>query len=70
MDDPVTVRLLAVDDVENNLVALEALLEDPSLNVVRAKSGAEALQLPRPCHEIPVKGLKCYVQVLQQAVSR
>ncbi len=45
MDDPVTVRLLAVDDVENNLVALEALLEDPSLNVVRAKSGAEALQL-------------------------
>ncbi len=45
MDDPVTVRLLAVDDVERNLVALEALLEDPSLNVVRAKSGAEALQL-------------------------
>jgi len=45
MDDPVTVRLLAVDDVENNLVALEALLADPSLNVVRAKSGAEALQL-------------------------
>ena len=45
MDDPVMVRLLAVDDVENNLVALEALLEDPSLNVVRAKSGAEALQL-------------------------
>jgi signal transduction histidine kinase len=45
MSDPVAVRLLAVDDVENNLVALEALLEDPSLHVVRAKSGAEALRL-------------------------
>jgi signal transduction histidine kinase len=45
MSDPVTVRLLAVDDIERNLVALEALLEDPSLIVVRAKSGAEALEL-------------------------
>jgi signal transduction histidine kinase len=45
MGDPVTVRLLAVDDIERNLVALEALLADPSLTVVRAKSGAEALQL-------------------------
>jgi signal transduction histidine kinase len=45
MADPLKVRLLAVDDIERNLVALEALLEDPSLTVVRAKSGAEALQL-------------------------
>ncbi len=38
------VRLLLVDDVEDNLLALEAVLARPGLTVVRARSGAEALE--------------------------
>src|SRR6185437_5804563 len=38
------VRLLLVDDVEDNLLALEAVLARPGLALVRARSGAEALE--------------------------
>jgi signal transduction histidine kinase len=41
------VKILAVDDVESNLTALEALLGDPDWTVVRARSGREALQALR-----------------------
>jgi signal transduction histidine kinase len=41
------VRILIVDDVESNLVALEALLASPSVDVVRARSGQEAVRALR-----------------------
>src|SRR6266566_9815487 len=42
--DPAAVRILLVDDIPQNLLALEAMLGDPRLDLVRAKSGAEALR--------------------------
>ncbi|CAM2070410.1 Response regulator [Sulfidibacter corallicola] len=39
------VELLIVDDRPENLLALEAILEHPSLDIVRATSGNEALSL-------------------------
>ena len=38
-------NILAVDDREENLVALEAMLEGPHVNIVKALSGNEALGL-------------------------
>jgi CheY-like chemotaxis protein len=38
------VKVLAVDDVEENLVALAALLSQPALELIRASSGTEALE--------------------------
>jgi signal transduction histidine kinase len=38
-----TVRILAVDDIESNLVALEAVLQGSAVTMVRARSGQEAL---------------------------
>ncbi|HEV3484498.1 MAG TPA: response regulator, partial [Vicinamibacterales bacterium] len=38
------VHILIVDDHEENLLALEAILSDPSYNLVRARSGREALK--------------------------
>src|SRR6187431_2675030 len=38
------VNVLAVDDVEENLVALAALLNRPALELIRARSGTEALE--------------------------
>ncbi|HEY4188418.1 MAG TPA: response regulator [Polyangia bacterium] len=38
------IRILVVDDIERNLVALEALLASPAVDVVRARSGEEALR--------------------------
>ena len=45
-----TITCLIVDDLEDNLIALEALLDEPGVEVVRARSGAEALErmLERP----------------------
>jgi len=43
MNDKVT--LLLVDDLEKNLVAMEALLRGPGLRVLMARSGDEALEL-------------------------
>ena len=45
MPTPASVTCLIVDDLEDNLVALEALLDEPGVQVLRAKSGAEALEL-------------------------
>lgn len=42
---PACVSVLAVDDVEDNLDVLEALLARPELRVLRARSGNEALEL-------------------------
>jgi signal transduction histidine kinase len=38
------VKVLAVDDIEENLVALAALLNRPALELIRARSGTEALE--------------------------
>jgi signal transduction histidine kinase len=38
------IKVLAVDDIEENLVALAALLNQPGLELVRARSGTEALE--------------------------
>jgi len=40
-----TIKFLIVDDVAENLVALEALLRRDGLEVLKARSGAEALEL-------------------------
>jgi two-component system, sensor histidine kinase and response regulator len=37
-------NVLAVDDIEENLVALAALLNRPALELIRARSGTEALE--------------------------
>ena len=39
------IHLLVVDDVEQNLVAMEALLTRPGIRVLRARSGPEALEM-------------------------
>jgi two-component system sensor histidine kinase/response regulator len=39
-----TVKVLAADDIEENLVALAALLDRPQLELIRARSGTEALE--------------------------
>src|SRR5688572_32979106 len=38
-------RILVVDDVEENLVALEALLRRDDADIVTARSGTEAVEL-------------------------
>jgi CheY-like chemotaxis protein len=40
-----TIRFLLVDDSEENLVALEALLRRPGLELLKARSGAQALEM-------------------------
>ncbi|MFH2064653.1 MAG: response regulator [Pseudomonadota bacterium] len=45
MNDPQKTNILIVDDIEENLVALEAILESPDLNIIKAHSGNEALSL-------------------------
>nr|WP_314443723.1 response regulator [uncultured Sphingomonas sp.] len=40
-----SVPLLIVDDLEENLLSLEALLRSPDLTLLRARSGEEALEL-------------------------
>ena len=42
---PATIHFLIVDDLEENLVALEALLRREGLNFLRARTGEEALEL-------------------------
>ena len=42
---PFTVKCLLVDDLEENLVALGALLEQDGVELLRARSGSEALEL-------------------------
>ncbi len=39
------VHILAVDDVDDNLIALEAVLRVPGVEVLKARSGTEALDL-------------------------
>lgn len=45
MNQPPEVNVLVVDDVAQNLLALEALLARPGIRVLKAGSGAEALEL-------------------------
>jgi two-component system sensor histidine kinase/response regulator len=42
---PETIKFLLVDDTEENLVALEALLRREGLELLKARSGAQALEL-------------------------
>ena len=42
---PPPVNILVVDDVEQNLLAMDALLARPGLSVLKASSGAQALEL-------------------------
>lgn len=44
------IDILAVDDREDGLISIEAVLDDPNYRVITAKSGAEALAL-LPHHE-------------------
>ncbi|MDX8391142.1 MAG: response regulator [Mariprofundaceae bacterium] len=44
MDNPI-VRLLLVDDIDANLLALEQLVEAPDRQLIRASSGEEALEI-------------------------
>lgn len=39
------IHLLVVDDIEQNLVAMEALLNRPGVRVLRARSGTEVLEM-------------------------
>ena len=41
----IPIKLLVVDDIAQNLTAIEALLARPGLSILRAASGAEALEL-------------------------
>ncbi len=45
MNDNKKIDILIVDDIEENLFALEAILESPDLNIIKALSGNEALSL-------------------------
>jgi len=45
MNDLKKIDILIVDDNEENLFALEAILESPDLNIIKALSGNEALSL-------------------------
>ncbi len=45
MNEIVRTNVLIVDDRPENLLALESLLENPSLNILKANSGNEALSL-------------------------
>ena len=40
-----TVKCLLVDDLEENLLALSTLLEQPQVEILKARSGSEALEL-------------------------
>ncbi|MEG1051995.1 MAG: hybrid sensor histidine kinase/response regulator, partial [Janthinobacterium sp.] len=46
-DDSVTdpIHILVVDDIAQNLVAAEAVLARPGIVILKASSGAEALEL-------------------------
>ncbi|WP_341678052.1 hybrid sensor histidine kinase/response regulator [Niveibacterium sp. SC-1] len=39
------IKLLIVDDIEHNIIALEALLASPRVTVLKARSGPEALEI-------------------------
>jgi signal transduction histidine kinase len=45
MDAETDVKILAVDDLDENLLALTALLQDKGLVILTARSGVEALEL-------------------------
>jgi len=45
MNEAEKANILIVDDRPENLLALESLLESPSLNIIKANSGNEALGL-------------------------
>lgn len=44
-DTPPDVNVLVVDDIENNLLAMEALLARPGMRILKAASGDEALEM-------------------------
>ncbi|AIT82280.1 response regulator [Novosphingobium pentaromativorans] len=48
---PDPIRILAVDDIAENLVALDALLADGEVEILQARSGEEALELLL-CHDV------------------
>jgi len=43
-NDPDVVKILVVDDHDENILALESILSGPGQDIVRARSGAEALR--------------------------
>jgi signal transduction histidine kinase len=44
-DAPAQVNVLVVDDIEKNLLAMEALLSRPGMRILKAASGDEALEM-------------------------
>jgi signal transduction histidine kinase len=59
----IDVDILAVDDTPANLVALDAVLAQPDVNVVRATSGAQALALAL-AHEFAVVILDAQMPIM------
>ncbi|NWP61345.1 hybrid sensor histidine kinase/response regulator, partial [Escherichia coli] len=45
MPQPETVKILVVDDVEKNLIAMDALLRRDGVEILKAPSGPAALEL-------------------------
>jgi CheY-like chemotaxis protein len=43
--EPIAVNVLLVDDLQENLIALEALIRQPGRRIFTARSGEEALSL-------------------------
>ncbi len=58
--EPQKINILMVDDNESNLLALEAILQAPDRNLVKASSGAEALRYLLDC-EVAVILLDVYM---------
>ena len=51
------VKCLIVDDVPENLVALQALLKDEDVEILMAGSGAQALELLLAHNDVALAGL-------------
>lgn len=63
MSDPAPIKFLLVDDLDDNLVALEGLLKRDGLELLKAKSGKEALEILL-AHEISLAFIDIQMPVM------